>query len=180
METIYEGSLVHYGGPRLLPPADGDTALLLGDYLYAHGLVRTRASGDVAAVRDLAELISLCACERRPCPVTVSPGRRRRRCSARIGSGTRRPRSASVATTGRSSLAHDAAGADVGRSALVAHGLRLVESRQCWRCFPVPGRCGRRGPAMIAGMLIVGLIFIAVIALGMLGDHLSDRRHRAP
>jgi hypothetical protein len=42
-------------------PPDADAALLLGDYLYAHGLVRIAASGDVAAVADLAELISLCA-----------------------------------------------------------------------------------------------------------------------
>jgi hypothetical protein len=61
VETIYEGYLVHYGRPRLFAPADADTALLLGDYLYAHGLVRIAGSGDVAAVADLAELISLCA-----------------------------------------------------------------------------------------------------------------------
>ena len=61
LETIYEGYLVHYGRPRLFAPADRDTALLLGDYLFAHGLVRIATSGDVAAVADLAELISLCA-----------------------------------------------------------------------------------------------------------------------
>jgi hypothetical protein len=61
LETIYEGYLVHYGRPRLFTSQDDDTALLLGDYLYAHGLVRIAASGDVAAVADLAELISLCA-----------------------------------------------------------------------------------------------------------------------
>jgi hypothetical protein len=61
LETIYEGYLVHYGRSRLFAPADRDTALLLGDYLYAHGLVHIAASGDVRAVADLAELISLCA-----------------------------------------------------------------------------------------------------------------------
>ena len=61
LETIYEAYLLHYGRPRLFAPADGDTALLLGDYLYAHGLVRIAALEDVAAVADLAELISLCA-----------------------------------------------------------------------------------------------------------------------
>ena len=61
LETIYEGYLVHYGRPRLFAPPDADAALLLGDYLYAHGLVRIAASGDVAAIADLAELISLCA-----------------------------------------------------------------------------------------------------------------------
>jgi hypothetical protein len=61
LETIYEGYLAHYGRPRLFEPADEDTALLLGDYLYAHGLVRIADVGSVEAVADLAELISLCA-----------------------------------------------------------------------------------------------------------------------
>jgi hypothetical protein len=61
LETIYEGYLVHYGAPRLFDPVDGDTALLLGDYLYAHGLVRIADAGDVDAVADLSELISLCS-----------------------------------------------------------------------------------------------------------------------
>jgi hypothetical protein len=60
-ETIYEGYLLHYGRPRLFAPADPHTALLLGDYLYAHGLVRVAAAESVAAVADLAALISLCA-----------------------------------------------------------------------------------------------------------------------
>jgi hypothetical protein len=61
IETIYEGYLLHYGRSRLFAPEDGDTALLLGDYLYAHGLVRIEESGTVEAVNDLAELIALCA-----------------------------------------------------------------------------------------------------------------------
>jgi hypothetical protein len=61
LETIYEGYLVHYGRPRLFAPSDDDTALLLGDYLYAHGVARISALQDVAAVADLAELISLCS-----------------------------------------------------------------------------------------------------------------------
>jgi hypothetical protein len=61
LETIYEGYLVHYGTPRLFAPPDADSALLLGDYLYAHGLVRIAAFGDVDAVADLSELISLCS-----------------------------------------------------------------------------------------------------------------------
>jgi hypothetical protein len=61
LETIYEGYLVHYGHPRLHEPEDGDTALVLGDYLYAQGLARIAALGQVDAVSDLAELISVCA-----------------------------------------------------------------------------------------------------------------------
>jgi hypothetical protein len=61
VETIYEGYLAHYGRPRLFAAPDSDVALLLGDYLYAHGLVRISALGDVRAVGRLAGLISLCA-----------------------------------------------------------------------------------------------------------------------
>jgi len=61
IETIYEGYLLHYGTSRLFAPDDGDAALLLGDYLYAHGLVRIEESGTVEAVNDLAELIAVCA-----------------------------------------------------------------------------------------------------------------------
>src|ERR1700756_3904762 len=61
LETIYEGYLAHYGTPRLFAPTDADVALLLGDYLYAHGLVRIAAFGETDAVADLSELISLCS-----------------------------------------------------------------------------------------------------------------------
>jgi len=61
LETIYEGYLAHYGTPRLFAPADADVALLLGDYLYAHGLVRVAEFGETDAVADLSELISLCS-----------------------------------------------------------------------------------------------------------------------
>jgi hypothetical protein len=61
LESIYEGYLLHYGHPRLFAPADGDTAILLGDYLYAHGLVHVAAHGEVGVVADLAALVSLCA-----------------------------------------------------------------------------------------------------------------------
>jgi hypothetical protein len=61
LETIYEGYLLHYGRSRLFVPPDADVALLLGDYLYAHGLVRIAATGSVEAVAELAELISTCA-----------------------------------------------------------------------------------------------------------------------
>jgi hypothetical protein len=61
IETIYEGYLLHYGSSRLFSPEDGDAALLLGDYLYAHGLVRVAEHQDVEAIADLAALISRCA-----------------------------------------------------------------------------------------------------------------------
>jgi hypothetical protein len=61
VETIYEGYLCHYGRSRLFEPPDDELALLLGDYLYAHGLVRIADTGSVDAVSELAELISLCA-----------------------------------------------------------------------------------------------------------------------
>ncbi|MFL5946018.1 MAG: hypothetical protein ACJ74C_11365 [Gaiellaceae bacterium] len=61
IETIYEGYLLHYGTSRLFGPEDKHAALLLGDYLYAHGLVRVEQAGTVDAVNDLAELIALCA-----------------------------------------------------------------------------------------------------------------------
>jgi hypothetical protein len=61
LETIYEAYLVHYGRPRLFAAPDDDDAVLLGDYLYAHGLVRIAESGGVDAVRVMADLISRCA-----------------------------------------------------------------------------------------------------------------------
>jgi hypothetical protein len=64
LETVYEAYLVHYGRPRLFEAPDADEAVLLGDYLYAHGLVRIAEAGGVEAVRVLAELISRCAAQR--------------------------------------------------------------------------------------------------------------------
>ena len=61
LETIYEAYLLHYGRPRLFAPHDRQTALLLGDYLYAHGLVRVAEHREVDVVAELASLISVCA-----------------------------------------------------------------------------------------------------------------------
>jgi hypothetical protein len=83
LETIYEGYLVHYGRPRLFAPPDGDTALLLGDYLYAHGLVRVAAENDVQGVADLAELISLVS--HRRAEGRADDGRAWLRTAARLG-----------------------------------------------------------------------------------------------
>jgi hypothetical protein len=62
VEAVREAYLLHYGGaPRLLAGADPDLRLLAGDYLYAVGLERLAARGDLEAVRELADLISLLA-----------------------------------------------------------------------------------------------------------------------
>jgi hypothetical protein len=61
VEAIREGYLLHYEEPRLIDGADPDLRLLAGDYLYALGLERLAARGDLDAVRELADLISLSA-----------------------------------------------------------------------------------------------------------------------
>jgi hypothetical protein len=61
LETVYEAYLVHYGRPRLFDAAPAGEAVLLGDYLYAHGLVRIAEGGGVPAVAAMAELIARCA-----------------------------------------------------------------------------------------------------------------------
>jgi hypothetical protein len=61
VEATREGYLLHYATPRVLRGADSDLALLAGDYLYALGLERLAARGDLEAVGELADLISLAA-----------------------------------------------------------------------------------------------------------------------
>jgi len=61
VEAVREGYLLHYGEPRLLRGHDEDLALLAGDYLYAQGIERLAALGDVEAVALLADLIGSCA-----------------------------------------------------------------------------------------------------------------------
>jgi hypothetical protein len=61
LEMIQEGSLLHYGTPRVVHTDDRDLALLLGDQLYALGLARLAAIGDLEAVAELANVISLVA-----------------------------------------------------------------------------------------------------------------------
>jgi hypothetical protein len=58
VEAIREGSLLHYARGRVLAPEDPDLALLGGDRLYAIGLDRLARLGDVAAVAELADVIS--------------------------------------------------------------------------------------------------------------------------
>jgi hypothetical protein len=61
IEAVREGYLLHYGAPRLMSREDDDLALLAGDRLYALGLERLAAAGDLAAVNALADLIALSA-----------------------------------------------------------------------------------------------------------------------
>jgi hypothetical protein len=61
VEAIHEGYLQHYGEGRVLRPGDPDLALLAGDRLYALGLARLAALGDLDAVTELADVISLAA-----------------------------------------------------------------------------------------------------------------------
>jgi hypothetical protein len=61
VESVREGYLLHYSRGRLVSGADPDLALLAGDYLYALGLERLAALGDLEAVRELSDLISLAA-----------------------------------------------------------------------------------------------------------------------
>jgi hypothetical protein len=61
LEAVYEGYLLHYEEPRAFEGMDQDLKLLAGDSLYALGLERLAATGDIDAVRELSDLISLCA-----------------------------------------------------------------------------------------------------------------------
>jgi hypothetical protein len=62
LEAVYEGFLLHYGGdPRAFAGMDADLRLLAGDTLYALGLERLARDGDLEAVAELGDLISLCA-----------------------------------------------------------------------------------------------------------------------
>lgn len=58
--AVREGYLLHYGRGRVVR-TDDDLALLAGDRLYALALARLAERGDLAAVAELADLISLCA-----------------------------------------------------------------------------------------------------------------------
>ena len=61
VEAIVEGYLQHYGEGRVVRPDDPDLALLAGDRLYALGLAHLAELGDLEAVAELADVISLAA-----------------------------------------------------------------------------------------------------------------------
>lgn len=130
LETIYEGYLLHYGRPRLFAPVDRDTTVLLGDYLYAHGLVRIAELGDVAVVGDLAELLSLCA-QLRADGDAEADGLVWAATLAVLGAADPRLASAREALRDESDaeplrvLAVDAAGEDAVSQALARHSVRI-------------------------------------------------------
>jgi hypothetical protein len=94
--------------------------LLLGDYLYAQGLVRLSAAGSVEAVADMGELISLCAQLR--AEESGDDGPAWAACVAQLGRGVLKE------TSEASELldwARNAAGADAVDRALTAHRKRV-------------------------------------------------------
>ncbi len=61
VEAVHEGYRLHYAQPRALQVDDDDLALLAGDRLYALGLARLAALGDLPSIAELADVISLAA-----------------------------------------------------------------------------------------------------------------------
>lgn len=57
--AVDEGYRLHYGRPRALRIDSDDLALLAGDRMYALGLARLAAIGDMTAIAELADVISL-------------------------------------------------------------------------------------------------------------------------
>jgi hypothetical protein len=61
VDAVREGYLLHYGTPAVLDAADPDFALLAGDRLYALGLQKLAANGDLQAIEILCATIASCA-----------------------------------------------------------------------------------------------------------------------
>lgn len=61
IEAIREGYLLHYGEPRAFAGMDEDMRLLAGDSMFALGLDRLARDGDLEAIIELCDLITLSA-----------------------------------------------------------------------------------------------------------------------
>jgi hypothetical protein len=61
VDAVREGYELHYGSPRVVHTDDPDMALLAGDRLYALGLQKLAAAGDLEAIAVLCETIAACA-----------------------------------------------------------------------------------------------------------------------
>ena len=61
LEAVREGYLMHYGEPQAYTGMESDLMLLAGDALYALGLARLSERGDLDAVAELSDLITLTA-----------------------------------------------------------------------------------------------------------------------
>jgi hypothetical protein len=59
--AVHEGWGAHYGAAQDEGAEDADLALLVGDRCYADGLDRLAALGDLPAIAEMADVISLCA-----------------------------------------------------------------------------------------------------------------------
>jgi hypothetical protein len=60
-EAIHEGALLHYDRGRVLRSEEPDLELLAGDRLFALGLDRLAAAGDLEAIALLSDVIADCA-----------------------------------------------------------------------------------------------------------------------
>jgi hypothetical protein len=60
-EAIHEGALLHYAGGRVVRSDEPDLELLAGDRLFALGLDRLAAAGDLDAIALLSDVIADCA-----------------------------------------------------------------------------------------------------------------------
>ena len=60
-ESVYEAFQLHYGTPRAFDGMDDELRLLAGDAIYALALERLADAGDLGAIGELADLISLSA-----------------------------------------------------------------------------------------------------------------------
>ena len=115
IEMILEGSRLHYGEPALVAPEEPDLRLLLGDQLYALGLERLAELGDLEAVVELADVISLVA--------QAYAERDRARAAAVWATGAR------AIGWGRDP-SHEAAKACLGAASREEYGVRLATPRR--------------------------------------------------